>query len=653
MWPAVAVAGGLWLVCVGQLQFARGSGGPLTLALWLAGVAATTVAIRADNAPEPVAVALESPGARHWWPTPLRLAAVVVGVAAVVIVCNQEWRRAPDVPRWDLLAMWCCALVATLLATCMPAELGLRSFPRWASSRRTTLWWTAAFGLGALPLTLVRLGSHPWLMNGDEGGFALVSEAMLDGRVRDPFGTGFWSHPLLYNAAQAAAMGAAGRTVFAARLVSALIGAATVPLLYLFTQRLIGRRRPAVMAALLLATFHVHLYWSRSVLPNVASETFVVLVLYLLDRTLTTSTPGNAFGLGAATGLAQYGYFSNRILVPVVVVALLVAAVPVAARRRWVDGLRWLATRLGLVAAGFAVAVAPLATFYARHPAEFDSRVRIVSLLHASALRDEATRTGHSQLHVVVDHLLAATLLPFRTAPAGFYRGAVPFVGWAIAVPAAVGVVVALTRLRSPRWIGVSAAYWVTAIGLALTIGPAETNRWVMAIPLVCLFAAVGLDGATRAVVGAWPASRHAAEALAAGVVLAGSCWSLVYFFSDSNRGDVYGDVNTEVAEHLAREVEAIGPGATVYFLGAPRMTYRGFGDLVFRTPDATAVDVTEPWAPTSAAPSADTTTLFVAVPERAGELDLVTLWYPDGVRHDTRDDRGAVLYTSVLVRPP
>ena len=44
--------------------------------------------------------------------------------------------------------------------------------------------------------------------------------------------------------------------------------------------------------------------------------------------------------------------------------------------------------------------------------------------------------------------------------------------------------------------------------------------------------------------------------------------------------------------------------------------------------------------------------TLFVVVPERIDELEVLEQWFPAGVRHDEVDDGGVLLYSSLTVVP-
>lgn len=681
----VVLVAGIGLVVAGQMAFTGGRSSSTGMALWLSGLVLATVALRAATSDAPTSPDMELAAVdrrvapRTGWRSLRTVIPAAVSLSCCVMLWSVEQSRPPDEYRWDLVVVWVLGISCAFGAVWQPAPGHFAPVLRaWWERRRGEVVILAGLAIVGALATLVRLASHPWTFNGDEGGFALLTVDILDNEPIDPFGVGYLGHPTLYNAMQAAAMTVFGRGVFAARFVIAVLGAFAVPLAYLVTKRLVGNRRAGFIAAALLCTFHIHLFWSRNAIPNGAAAFFVLLVLYLADRCLTHGGPAAPVAAGLTVGLAQYFYFSNRVLVGVVVVAFAASAIS-AARHGATIGrcVRSFCGRLGLAAVAFFAATAPLLSFYDRYPGQLNSRVAQVSIFSNGWLRAEAALTGRSNAGVIWDHLVTSAMLPFRTAPQGFYRGSVPFVGWPLAVASAVGLALVTSRCLRPRWIGLGAAYWASVVGMALTTGPADTNRWVMAVPLVCVFAAVGLDSTATALVRLVPAVRgdparranradrtdrtHSGSrgdravpvvvsvATAAFVAVAAST-SMWRFVRDDNQVEVYSDLNTQVAEHVARDVLSIDPSATVYFSGAPRMRYGGFANLLFRTPDVRSIDVDEPWVATDDPPPLDGTTVFVVLPERSGELAPLRAWFPSGREQSRRDEDGTVLYAMLIV---
>jgi len=645
------------LVIAAQTRFAAGPTSGWAMAAWASGLAGAcwVLAPAAENALPldrvPTMPLLQSP--RGGWRSARTFVSAGVTAVAMAAIWHAQTYRARDASRWDLTPLWLLSIIGAVLVVWRPPVGGMRA--------ATAAWWSRQHGevaimsglaVGAGLLTCLRLGTFPWIFNGDEGGFALVSAQMVDGTFRDPFTAGYLGHPTLYNAMQALSIEVFGRSIAATRIVSALLGAACAPLAYALARRWSGSRTYGVVAAVLLATFEAHLFWSRNALPNIASEFFVLLVLLLLDRALVAGTPTSWLMIGVAVGLSQYFYFSNRLLGPIVVITIVVCELrSIAHERDRRDATTLGARRLLLVVGGFAVSVLPMLAFYYRTPERLAERERLVSVFTDGWLRQESATHGWSPGHLIWDQFVTAAMLPFRTVAHGFYRSGVPFVGWPMAVLGAVGLALVTLRAGHRRLIAPVGIFWATVAGMAVTRGPAETNRWVMAIPLFCVFAAIGLMTVADTVVTAAPRARRFVAAAGCATVLVAASLSLHAFFSDDDRIEVYSDTNTEVAEHLAREVLEVDPAATVYFSGSPRMWYRGFGNLVFRTPDVTAIDLDTPWSATTPRPVITSTTIFLVLPERADELTQLRAWFPNVGFHEVRY-HGDLLYTSIVVRP-
>jgi 4-amino-4-deoxy-L-arabinose transferase-like glycosyltransferase len=133
----------------------------------------------------------------------------------------------------------------------MPA----RSARRWGSPH-LVLWMLTLLALG---LRLARLAFQPlWWDEGWSLYFATTDlGAMLELTAVD-------IHPPLYYVLLHAWIGLFGAGVISVRLLSVLIGTATVPLLYAAGRRLLGKRG-GLLAAFLLAISPFHIYYSQEV----------------------------------------------------------------------------------------------------------------------------------------------------------------------------------------------------------------------------------------------------------------------------------------------------------------------------------------------------------------------------------------------------
>jgi 4-amino-4-deoxy-L-arabinose transferase-like glycosyltransferase len=241
-----------------------------------------------------------------------------------------------------------------------------------------------------------------------------------------------------------------------ARVVSALLGTATVGLLYLLGARLFDRRvglaAGAVMAVAFLPVFYSHL-----ALNDVPATVPLALSLFgsagvlLQGRMRDYALAGAALGVGAATK-----YTAGIALFPLLAAAAFQLA-PAATRRRALSGL---------ALAGIAAAVA----FFAFNP---------YSLLDFETFRDQVLNQSR-----INRHKLGMT----HESGVGFYLWTLTWgLGWAPAVAALAGAVLLLReKLRT-------AALLLPALPLFLVAMVGQERffgRWLLpAFPFVCLLA--------------------------------------------------------------------------------------------------------------------------------------------------------------------
>jgi len=94
---------------------------------------------------------------------------------------------------------------------------------------------------------------------------------------------------------------------FWVRLPSALLGAATVPLLYLLARPLCGRTT-ALAAAVLLAVAPYHVWYAQDARPYAALACYSLLTLLFFERLRRNPSPWNALGFTVATILNLYNH---------------------------------------------------------------------------------------------------------------------------------------------------------------------------------------------------------------------------------------------------------------------------------------------------------------------------------------------------------
>ncbi len=288
------------------------------------------------------------------------------------------------------------------------------------------------------------------------------------------------------------------------RLASAVIGALTVPALWLLARAAFDRTT-ALCAAILLAALPAHLHFSRVALPHVMDALFGTLALAGVVRGLAGAGRLAWAGAGVALGLTHYGFEAGRwFYTPLVALWL---ALHAAFKPGHLCGFR---RELTVLVTAFAATVTPL------YGAALASGSHLTPRLQASGLEP-------AQLaQLLTDPLALGRRLWFAAGVYGwnvdqtqFYGGDQALIPPLLVWFALLGVLVALARPRDP---GIIVPLWLAAAWLANAAmrDSAAYARWVVALPAVALAAAVGVCS-----LAAWCPRRGAAAAVAAVIALA------------------------------------------------------------------------------------------------------------------------------------
>ena len=217
---------GALLVVGGQVLFTRDWGATWGLPIWLVGLVALVV-VSKDVAPvsvHEVAVAEHASRDLSIWRGSRGCAVAVlafVSGAAAASVWQIQRSRPIEEPRRDVVVLWLVSIVSAALVVWQPR---VRSGPavmaavrhRWRR-HQTDILTSVGLGLAAMGPMLFRVDSYPRAFNGDEAGFALISRRVMNGEIRNPFGLGYLSHPLMWNVVQARSMQIFGDNVAGAR----------------------------------------------------------------------------------------------------------------------------------------------------------------------------------------------------------------------------------------------------------------------------------------------------------------------------------------------------------------------------------------------------------------------------------------------------
>ncbi len=488
--------------------------------------------------------------------------------------------------------------------------------------------------LAAFLLRGLATGQIPWLFTGDEASAGLSAAQFIEGFRDNLFGVAWFSFPSLFFFVQSLFVRIFGQTAEALRILSALAGALTVPVTFALANEMFGKR-VAWASAAYLAAFHFHIHFSRIGLNNIWDGFFMAAFSAAFWRAWKSDSRLAFAAAGIVLGLSQYFYVSIRVVVPLFVLWLIAAGISDRSK------LRSRLPGLSILLLGLIVTALPLAIFFARHPLEFQAPLGRVAAL-GPWVQAEAQNTGRAVWEVLLSQ--------FRYAALGFtsvnlrlaYEPGQPML---LALPATLflmGVSLMVLRVRQLR--SVWMILWLIAaifVG-ALSLSPPGSQRYILVAPAVAILVALPLITVAEWLAELWPAWRRAIVSAAIAVLALAAWGDLRFYFGDYTIGTAFGDINTETAQQLAELLAEKDADTFVYFLGG-RMGFRSHSNVPYLAPHVDGSDLPEPLSPPLDLTMHDHT-LFVVLPERSDELELIQQAYPGG-RTFQREGRQETLF--------
>lgn len=499
------------------------------------------------------------------------------------------------------------------------------------------------------------LAHIPANVSGDEGTQGVWAVDVLEGRLRNPFATGWLTVPTMTFYALAGSLRLFGDSVAGLRTLSALTGSATLVFTYLLARRGFGQR-VALFALAALTFSHFHIHFSRLAMNNVADAFFIVLTLWLLTEGLqrasndrnepdwntqsgTRNTRCWFLAAGLTLGLCWYGYFGSRVITLVVVSFLGIQAIM---ERGF---LRRHAPALTLMALMAVMVLSPLLLHYADFPENLTARFNQVSFFRW--LENELARPDHDSLFSLVIRQVWRSISAFNYTldPTFWYHAQIPLLDFISGILFILGLVVAVSQWRKPTmrlillWFGIAVTF-----GWVLTENPPSSMRTVVVAPALAILVGLGLDRLLTLARWSIGGRREQWNWIGLVVLVFAALFNVYYYFFDYTPTRVYGNPTAETATVLARylhshaKAELYSAELTegqdtqpfVYFYGPPFLYY-DFGTIKYLARNVPGVDV----PPADQDPGFRTQvtgpTLFVVVGERMGELKAVQARHADG----------------------
>ena len=175
----------------------------------------------------------------------------------------------------------------------------------------------------ALGLRLVKITKYPLSLNWDEAAFAYNSYSVLQ-TGKDEYGkilplqfksVGDYKNPTyVYLLVPVIKVG--GLNELTTRIPPAVLGALTIPLLYIIAWTLFANRRLAILSGILLSISPWHLQFTRAGADVGVSSFFVVLGVCLFLR--------RKFFMGTVSLIgSMYSYFADKMFAPIMILFLI------------------------------------------------------------------------------------------------------------------------------------------------------------------------------------------------------------------------------------------------------------------------------------------------------------------------------------------
>ncbi len=545
-------------------------------------------------------------------------------------------------PYWDVLILWVISFIVYAIAF---VRLPRLDFKVWLQTYRDEAITVTILTIIAAVIRFAALGDVPYALAGDEGNLGKLAVAVLNGEITNMMTTAYGSSSL-FLFIMAGLMKLFGVNTFSLRLLSAISGTLTVPILYLFGRRLFNQRVALISAALLtVSNFHVH--FSRLIVATgIQDALFATLGFYFFITGLERRSRSRLVLSGLIVGFAIYIYMGARLMImllPIYVLILLIKS-----KKLVLDNL----SNLLAFAGAWLVISAPMINFAIQHTADFWARTNQIGVIQSGWLAAEAVKTGQSQFKIFLDLFKQAFLTVNYSQSWAFHLSDLPMLDFITGALFILGVVYSLYHVANPYNLLLNGWFWSgLLVGGALVINPrVNSYRILIVFPVVCLFVALAWDKLMELGVGAFTDNRIVRIAPSAVLIALFSFLNLKAYFIDYAPNCSYEDTNTQMASHLGYYINELGPDYAPYLVTYPRLhstTYRSFEFLVGTTIKVN--DIVDPLTgpPTFIEPNSKAAFFFTV--ERENELSYIQDYMPGGKVDRVYDCENLVMIAYVI----
>jgi 4-amino-4-deoxy-L-arabinose transferase-like glycosyltransferase len=545
----------------------------------------------------------------------------------------------PSFPVALFILLWLLAL-GLFLGACWLLDRG-QAHPRMLAigwDRQDTSLLLLATGV-AWGVRSLNLGLMPRTLHNDEAIMAVSAVRLLQEPVADPALIDTQGYVNLWYYTLALSIRLFGETIAGVRTLPALLGVLTIPAAYLLF-RCLFERRIAMVASILLATFHFHIHFSRLALNNVADPLLGALIFTCLVLGWRTQRYTLFALAGVWLGLGLYLYTGARLFfVLIASMGLLWLLARRSSWRAWPSS-----TYLGpllILSLGVLLVAAPIVQNILLNPDPFTTRFRRDGLSFTK-IQQFAAEQAVTPARFLVEQAKHAALA-FHYYPdkdvGAFYDKERPLLGVVPGVLMGVGVGVCCHRWR--RWRFQLPLVWLALavlLGGVLMVRPPSVQRYITLAPVLCLLIALGIDLLYRAATRLLPHRERWWRLAVVLLVSYVAADSLQQYFGDYRRRETYGTLQSQAATMLAQHLASYPTTPTVVYVGERTQPYLRshiprylLGDYFrFGLPDIAKLETVEKQISYSL-PAGNSCVVFVARPAHQADLQAIEQRRPQG----------------------
>jgi 4-amino-4-deoxy-L-arabinose transferase-like glycosyltransferase len=416
-----------------------------------------------------------------------------------------------------------------------------------------------------------------------------------------------------------------GQTTEALRIPSALVGALTVVAVYMYGKAMFGNRA-GMLAALSLSVLHFHINFSRIGLNNIWDELWYTLTIGALWYGWENNKRLGYLFAGLALGFSQYFYASSRGLLVIIILGMFIAFL--FKRPRFYKSI----PNLVLMFIVSLAVIFPLLRFYVHEPLQFLAPYYRASFFLEGFSGPVKPITG--TLWKLAAEQILVSAQAFTYAPIQYwYSPETPILRPMFATLFYIGLIFLVIRNRDSRFVALSLWLVIFILIGGLSESPLASQRYVAAAPACALIVGYGLHKITDFFENLWPEYSRVVLGLSYLILGVAMISDLFFYFIEYQGMDqIFNlDSNGMIAQQLANRLKSEPDGTQIAFFGSSTLGYYSIPSIQYLAPQVKGIDVTTSWKSFDKTILSGKHIIFVFLPERRPEINMVMAEYPNG----------------------